>query len=525
MAQCPEANLPTGGDFPVSLVRNADDFLLRLRQFAGEYERTFEPLISRLRQQYTGKLEEQLVNDHLEFHARVYFINAFLAALNWRLDQSPENGLPNLVPEVPVRSEERRTVRFLDYLGLERDTDRPLLIVETKRPGDPLPRLRSGQPASTYSEIIARGCSGEALSGEWNNWLETLRDYVRSVQIRTADLPKRVMITNGDWLVVFLNPANCFMDEGQCAPSKILVFTNREEIEQRFNEIFNYLEYHQVLGSAPPLTTSELTFHTDIDASQINQAIYGLHLWYFEKPGYKPAPGIKVAPVVFLRNRYGAWIRVESPSTEYELSHSYSDLNQHLDEVKQAAQRLLFEINARLQTSLNLRSLDEHHMNEEDLALLPGVQELGQDEFLVVTGDKTHYLMPAPSVPECPYHDWSACKRDGVPSNPGPLLHRSVSPRSFFISGELHHCAHRDVSGAKASPIIATNRARCGPHSRWEGQAFCKIWRFEQCLCCRTCVFEEVCTKVPVFQLPCQASTSATRSAPVIRGKGGHATW
>ena len=188
MAQCPEANLPTGGDFPVSLVRNADDFLLRLRQFAGEYERTFEPLISRLRQQYTGKLEEQLVNDHLEFHARVYFVNAFLAALNWRLDQSPGNGLPNLVPEVPVRSEERRTVRFLDYLGLERDTDRPLLIVETKRPGDPLPRLRSGQPASTYSEIIARGCSGEALSGEWNNWLETsLKARARSTRVHPLD--------------------------------------------------------------------------------------------------------------------------------------------------------------------------------------------------------------------------------------------------------------------------------------------------------------------------------------------------
>jgi hypothetical protein len=34
---------------------------------------------------------------------------------------------------------------------------------------------------------------------------------------------------------------------------------------------------------------------------------------------------------------------------------------------------------------------------------------------------------------------------------------------------------------------------------------FCEIWKFEEHLCCRTCAFEEVCTKAEVFSgLPCK---------------------
>jgi hypothetical protein len=114
-----------------------------------------------------------------------------------------------------------------------------------------------------------------------------------------------------------------------------------------------------------------------------------------------------------------------------------------------------------------------------------------------------------PSVPNCPFHDWAACEGAGVASMSAPVVIRSISPRSFFFSREVHHCAHRDVNSAKASAITSANRDRCGPRSGEAGQAFCEIWRFEQHLCCRTCVFEEVCTKADVFRLPCRRPESA----------------
>ncbi len=116
----------------MSRVRNADEFLLRFRKVRKAYEDIFAHRIAQVRAQYAGKPEEGLIDKSLEAHVRVYVVNALLAALNWRLDQNPEDGLPNLIPEAPIRSQHSGTIRFLDYLGMERETINPLLIVETK---------------------------------------------------------------------------------------------------------------------------------------------------------------------------------------------------------------------------------------------------------------------------------------------------------------------------------------------------------------------------------------------------------
>ena len=63
---------------------------------------------------------------------------------------------------------------------------------------------------------------------------------------------------------------------------------------------------------------------------------------------------------------------------------------------------------------------------------------------------------------------------------------------------------------AKSCRITLENRDRCGSRSSGEQGAFCEIWRFEQHLCCRTCAFEDVCTKAEVFQgLPCKDGSTS----------------
>jgi hypothetical protein len=425
-----------------------------------------------------------------------------MAALNWRLDTSPEDGLPNLVPEAPVESVERGTIRFLDYLGLERETNDPLLIVETKRRSSPLPQLVK-QPADTYEEVVSRGLTGEPLMGQWSKWLTAVGDYVRSVHARVNRVPKRVVLTNTDWLILFLDPLDAFLDGGKRDPDRILVFKNRSDIERRCRDLFCYLEHGIVLGETPGLTPGELPFHVAGDA--VDRLMHGLHLRYIKQPGvYLLSPAIKVAPVIFLRSRYGAWLRLEAPPNDYELPHQGDRLREHLTEVRRAATNLLCQVNNGLGTSLRPSPLSKHDEDEDAFEPIRGVVECGQDEFLVVTGDKTHYLLPESSVPNCPHHDWARSQAAGVASNPGPIGARSIEPRSFFTSTEMHHCTHRDVGSAKASQITAENQMRCGSRSGQEGQAFCEIWRFESHLCCRTCAFEEVCTKASVFRLPCQ---------------------
>jgi hypothetical protein len=55
------------------------------------------------------------------------------------MDMAIQDEYANLLPEVPLKSRDSGNTRRLDYLGLERHTDRPLLIVESKRPSSRLP--------------------------------------------------------------------------------------------------------------------------------------------------------------------------------------------------------------------------------------------------------------------------------------------------------------------------------------------------------------------------------------------------
>lgn len=492
--------LSVGGNLPVSRIINSYDFLIKFRGIRRSYQKKFGPLVSRVREYYTEKPEEELVDQSLEAHIRVYIVNSFLSALNWRLDEGPENGLPNLVPEVPILSKERGSIRFLDYLGLERTNHDPLMIVETKRPSSQLPH--TNKPASVYSEIVSRGLAGEALNGEWNKWLQDIRDYVRSTYECTRKAPLRVVLTNGDWLILFLDPTDAFLKGGTNAPGSILVFSDHSDIEERYHDLFEKLEHGKVLGESPPLTPGELPFYTN--GNPIDRALHGLRLRYIEQRSiYKYSPVIIVAPVVFLRTRYGCWLRVETPPQERELPYKADQLPNHIDELDCMAKNLLTEINYRLGVSLQPFPILRHFEDEEGFHAVRGCVESDEDEYLLVTGDKTHYLLQRPAIANCPYHDWATCNAKGVPCDSGPIIGRSTSPRSFFFSEEPHHCAHRDVSSAKGTPITPANRPQCGLRSGQDGQAFCEIWGFEQHLCCQTCIFNETCTRATVFQLPC----------------------
>jgi hypothetical protein len=109
-------------------------------------------------------------------------------------------------------------------------------------------------------------------------------------------------------------------------------------------------------------------------------------------------------------------------------------------------------VNTALATDLALISVDEHYADANAFEGLKGVVETDTDDFVVLTGKHTHYILDTPTVPECPYHDASRATTDAVAAQP-VLLIRSLDPRSFFVSGETHHCAHVVVSDAKSSPI------------------------------------------------------------------------
>ncbi len=504
--------------------RNADEFRSAFQRARGDYDRIFRPRLDEVRTWYdhlSVELRPPDFDESLEYHVRCYVINGLLAALNWRLDVTLEDGIPNLLPEASVRSELSGRRRFLDYLGIEHSTNNPLLVVEAKRPSTPLPFLASlpdipstgikSSPlqgaipiaSDAHSIVISRGLAGESLTGEWSHWLSDLRDYVRSVKAAVGQVPKRVLITNGGWLILFLRPWDAFIEERDCAPETILVFRSPEDIIEASPIVFLQLEHQRVLGDTPALRPVELPFY--VESSHIQEAMHGLRVRYEEAQAiYQREPMIYVAPVVFLRTKHGAWLRVEWSATQYYIPHEEDRLAGHLDKVRVAAKSLLAEIANTLKISLVPSSLEKHFADLDAFVAQNAVMKLAEDRYWIVTGEETHYLLPQPSVAECPHHDYVNSHNSGVPALPGPILQRSVEPRSFFYSREVHHCAHQNVALAKSQPVTPDNRARCGLRSGRDGEAFCEIWSFERRLCCRTCAFERVCTKAQSFQLPCQ---------------------
>lgn len=508
----------------MSRVRNAREFSDRLYRAREDYESFYRRQMEEVRAKYADNPTEEAppeIDESLEAHLRQYFVNAFLNALNWRLDLSPHDGLPNLIPESPIASLNRGTVRFLDYLGAEGENYQPLLIVETKRPSSNLSKRKKAlikYARETPSELICAGLGGDNLGVEWNEWLATLRDYVRSVHARSGHAPRRVVITNGRWLILFADPADSFLESGTRSPENVLVYqesvdrTRSDEIEERAEELFDLLEHQRVLNKTPPLVAGEIAFY--LGPELIDRVLHGLHLRYIEQDGiYSVSPVIQVSPVLFLRSRFGAWTRAESRWTD-DIPHAAEQLPGHLERVREAASRLLEDVNRWLGAGHLPTSLESHYADIGGFEILPGVTEIRRgvrsdksQEFLIITGNSTHYLLGEPTVPDCPYHDWVQSSNDGYETGDFALLKRSTDPHSFFISGELHHCAHRDVAAAKASPITPANRERCGPRSGKKLEAFCEIWPFEEHLCCRACAFQDVCTKAQVFTLPCGRPT------------------
>lgn len=506
----------------MSRSRNAEDFRHQYLQIRFRYETTYRGQIERIRAKYerseAGAIPSY-VDERLEAHFREYFVNSFLQALNWRLNISPDEELPNLTPESPIASVSRGTKRRLDYLGIERETQQPLLIVETKHPGSPPPQIKKSSNRQAFEQsvsdslpsVIADGLRGQELMGKWNEWLKDLCDYVLDVQDKSQEIPKRVILTNGRWLILFTDPADSFLPSGSRDAKRIFAFTyeddgnrKRDDFADRYNEIFEFLEHQRVLGETPPLTVGELAFH--LSSEEVAGAMHGLRLMYIEKPGlYAASPIIDVTPVIILRSTHGAWLRVESGKEE-PVPHHYEQLSDHLHNVQEEANQLLGKINEVLGVDLKPSKLEAHYSNDEMFESLKGITKLKSgahhNEYLIVTGEYKHYLKPESSVADCPHHNWGysnqqSCAEPRLVS----IQRRSTDPRSFFITGEEHHCTHRDVSTAKASQITPYNRERSGPRS---GSAFCEIWPFEKHLCCRTCVFEEVCTNKLIFKLPCK---------------------
>ena len=387
-----------------------------------------------------------------------------------------------------------------------RKTGTPLLIVETKRPSAELPDapwLRKGRLKGSLAELLADGLRGGPLPEKWQGWIDDLKDYVSSVRDQTSAVPERVIMTNGSWLVIFSDPADAFLGQETVNASRILVYRDENEIAERAGEVFLSLEYNQVRGRVGWIRPSQLGYR--IQPESVDLAMWGLRVHYEVVTNIcRPRPHISIVPAVFLRCSTGTWVEVAWRDDDYLLQDDPARLAQHLRDVADAAARLMSAVERELGGNLEVRSVRDHYASQ-DFGEFVNVRRLHDDHYLIVTGRKPHYLRSKPTVAKCPYHDADRCVAEEILCESDAIREATTEPpRSFFSSNSAHHCAHGIVLVRKRELVTEADRGRCGPRSGRDGEPFCEIYPLEAYLCCRTCVFEEVCTTSDLFCLPCE---------------------
>ncbi len=479
-------------------VANEHDFGVELAQARISYE-DFAKRLDAQRLQLAPAVQWAAGSvPELEAHARVY-VDAVLGSLNWQVNLAGWE-TPDLVRESPIRSKKSRTVRFLDYLGCSVDSNtrklRPLMLVETKRPQADL--FKSKQRESKASVLSRALRKGKVLTAGWHEWMDDLRDYVRSVASALGAAPARVVLTNGDWWIVFSDPTSAFIDDGSDpTESTIHIFEDFVEFEKRKREIFNLLEHRRVQGQVRSVELGELAFLVEpVDVSGVMHAL---------KVRYCPVhevndssyPNLSVAPVVVLHLRSG-WLIVEGAKHVFRVPISHgphgSTLEAHLAQVDTAARQLLQDVAKRLGRSFSPNAIE---FSMRGASVGPGlVQVLGNQLYLLVTGDRTHFLGIGPEDPACKFHSFRDAHSSGFAARL-QILAPAVEPRALFVDGHVSHCAHGNVETSKR-----TSPAQPGVGLE-PGEAFCPLWPIEQRLCCRTCAFESVCTSSRFFHLPC----------------------
>jgi hypothetical protein len=397
----------------VSRIRNATEGLQLFRNELLKFNRYYKPTIEQLRRQYSENPLNQAppqLDDLLEAHGRKYLIDRLLLSLNWNIVLEDDAEATNLVPEAPIGSVEHATTRYLDYFGFEHESGQALVIVEAKRLGSPLPILKNKPARKTKSlstldvgEAILAGLKGEELLYEWGEWLDTLKDYFQTVQLRAESPPRRVVITDGDWCIIFRKPETTLLDPSRSMCDHISVYLPSESseigavFESNFHEIFGCLEYGCLARQIRSLTVGELNFHVPHGAR--TTMIRALHLQYNELKNlyYEASPRIQVSPLLFLRVEGREWLRIEARAPE-DIPTNEDKLIDHIDSIDAKAEQLTDAVKSRLQIEPVWLSIDDHYSDQPSFDLLRGVSESEKNEFALITGKESHFLRKEPTV-------------------------------------------------------------------------------------------------------------------------------
>ncbi|WP_225410019.1 hypothetical protein [Stigmatella hybrida] len=457
----------------------------------------------------SGSLRVPLDDDALlERPTRRFLIDPMLRALDW----NPDN--PNQLQEEARSWAENGDRLYFDYLGVSWQRA-PTLLVEAKGADSVSARpprednISARHMSELISEALAKLKTGDkpGVLAQWIVWLKDLRTYVASFSEADRSTLKRVVITAGCWLIVFKNPLTAFINDGSPDPTEIHCYTSPDEILERHREIYSLLDRRRLIDTLP-LTMKLGEALQLLKPESLTQAYRGVVVATRMIGGMRSEfPHRVVYPALVLISGGRAFAVVDYSTTPAFEPREASQLRTFIAGLTTKAN--LFQgrvLNAFNRSDLQMMPTSNFPINirESELgasfapepgstvALAPTVslrpqlvrqtgERNAQYEFLVITGQSWFYKEALPAGPECDFHNFRIAKKRGAAGEQGRFEH---IVDSFTTSDDLQNCEHADLLGLR--------RSRC------------QVLQIESHLCCRTCIFHEICWEtVELSRLPC----------------------
>ncbi len=455
----------------------------------------------------------------IEAHACTYLIPEVLRAFNWTVDTfSDDQRELQVLRESPLRSKGtkgRDSVKWLDFLGLDHQEHRPLLVIEAKHPSAELPVTSAGGKSGPFDRAavaakVISGLQGSKTDGDWTGWLKKAReDYFPLIKSQHHAVPKRWLFTNGRWWVLLMDPQTSFEQPNELEVKDVIALETFKDLLDNIDLVFDSIEYYRLSDGLQSIGVDQAS--ALLKHGEVTYALRGLRLQHSTQHSLvaPSVPDIRVSPSVFLRMKAGPWLRVDSAdefavprvSSKQTQPQVLAELTDHHKAVSEASAGLISSL-AKTMGDVTEQDIEFHYGSHESFEMPRGVTEIKEGSvdgrFQLVLGKAPHYFNILPTEPSCAYHtaSGSGSSAERVVTTPSVK-----EPKSYFVSGQPFHCAHPLVAqmhtqGLPESPGIARSYNKGGP--------FCELGGFEERQCCRTCVYEKVCsTSSTLFKLPC----------------------
>lgn len=417
----------------------------------------------------------------LEAQVRACLLDPLLKELGWDIASTMlvEAGIEG------INDVEHR--RFLDYFGVGTLSDtKSLVLVEAKRLSVSLPLHDTGMD-SRQIIIDALGNSFKSdtdihpLSPEWAKILRTLADYVARLAHSNYGAPKRAVLSNGEWFIVFLEPFKSLL-ERRLEPKDFIVATSLSEASKLARELVDALAFEYLVEFSPAINCEDLRLHADHGAGNLN-AVLSYEV-YTGAIGQNRAE-IGFQPSVVVQVPSGRWLRFTDHSQNRTLLRGIDKLPEDMDELDSNSQILVGKLHAQAHlTFIDSKAYEDSIMRKPEFPSTTLVRLEAPNCHVLHTGVVVTPFVNLGEYTNCPYHAHGQAFQEGHAVTPSPILRPTINPPVHFTSGSPNHCSSKKTENLKKDcPMMAITRH----------------------VCCRACSLQTRCWPDGFDALPCIA--------------------